>query len=465
MRLMHVRQLRGLLAVRSWPVWSLPRPALAVVLVVDVAAGTALLTSSVFDGYGNARDLAVFVAFCASALFCLEIARRLDEPTGAHLDLMTVWTLPIALLLPSPFALLAAVPDNAWSQWRGRPSLLYRRIFTVAAIGLAHFAGGQAFRAMAGVHPPGDEWGNHAAALLAAAMIAGCCCAAINAVLIAAAIQLSNPTTSWRALLGDREMLTIYGVEVSTGVTMTALVAQSPVLILPALPAIILLHRSLLHRQLTAAARTDAKTGLLNAAAWQRELERELDRAMRKRTPIAVMLMDLDRFKSVNDTHGHLVGDEVLVSIADVLRAELRNHDLIGRFGGEEFVATFDADLEQATEIAERIRRCIATHPFVTDRMADGVGVAVTASIGVTVLEADRRAGADELLAAADASLYAAKTAGRNRVHIAPLAGPIRTASEPGRFRRAAASVGSAARSEHQRLSPAPERPAIVEQD
>jgi diguanylate cyclase (GGDEF)-like protein len=92
-----------------------------------------------------------------------------------------------------------------------------------------------------------------------------------------------------------------------------------------------------MHQQLAAAARTDPKTGLLNATAWQREADAEVARAVRAGAPLALLLIDVDHFKRVNDGHGHLIGDEVLRALAAELRQQVRESDVVGRFGGEEF--------------------------------------------------------------------------------------------------------------------------------
>jgi diguanylate cyclase (GGDEF)-like protein len=188
--------------------------------------------------------------------------------------------------------------------------------------------------------------------------------------------------------------------------------ALSPTLLLLALPPVVLLQRSLMHQQLQAAARTDAKTGLLNATAWQREADTELSRAQRTHDPLALLLIDIDYFKRVNDTHGHLMGDQVLIAVATTLCGQLRDYDVVGRFGGEEFVVLLPGtDIVEACRVAERLRGRVRRLAV----PAEDSTVGVTISVGVSLF---RLHGADliELLAAADLALYRAKQSGRDRV-------------------------------------------------
>ena len=113
--------------------------------------------------------------------------------------------------------------------------------------------------------------------------------------------------------------------------------AISLVTIVFALPFVTLLQRSVRHAQLLNASRIDSKTGLLNAGTWEREAASEVARAVRTRTPLALVLIDVDHFKLVNDLHGHLAGDKALRAIAHTFQIFLRDYDLAGRFGGEEF--------------------------------------------------------------------------------------------------------------------------------
>ena len=183
-----------------------------------------------------------------------------------------------------------------------------------------------------------------------------------------------------------------------------------------ALPLATLLQRSFRHAQLLNEARADAKTGLLNAATWEREAAAEVTRAVRTRSPLAVALLDLDRFKQINDTHGHLVGDEVLRAVARLMTSVLREYDVAGRFGGEEFVMLLpQTRAPDALRSGERVREHIARLPITGP---GGEHVPVTVSIGVAALDAGSSRQLTELLSAADAALYRAKASGRDQVQM-----------------------------------------------
>ena len=156
---------------------------------------------------------------------------------------------------------------------------------------------------------------------------------------------------------------------------------------------------------------TDRLTGLSNRLQLDRVLARELSRSARYGTAFSVVMLDIDHFKRINDTHGHPTGDQVLREIAEILHATVRQSDRLGRWGGEEFLLICpETDLAGARRLAENQRAAIQTHPFPT------VGHC-TASFGVSQVRTEDTAAS--LVARADAALYQAKTAGRNRVEVA----------------------------------------------
>ncbi len=161
-----------------------------------------------------------------------------------------------------------------------------------------------------------------------------------------------------------------------------------------------------------ALARTDVLTGLANRRAFDEAAQREIRRAVRYGEPLALIMTDIDRFKAINDTHGHHAGDQVLVSFAHTLRAAVREVDLVGRWGGEEFVILMPGtDIEEAQQVAERMRQAVAAAPA----HYEDVDCSYTASFGVAVFRSDMPS-LDALLGTADQALYRAKENGRNRV-------------------------------------------------
>lgn len=161
-----------------------------------------------------------------------------------------------------------------------------------------------------------------------------------------------------------------------------------------------------------AVAELDPLTGLANRVTMLRELAAELDRAKRSGQPCGIALADIDRFKAVNDTHGHAAGDKVLAAAAGRFLSHLRPYDTIYRYGGEEFLICLpNADLATARGVLERLRQTLAEAPVPVD--AD-LTLAVTSSFGLAM--ADDAAGLKTLIERADAALYEAKRAGRDRV-------------------------------------------------
>jgi two-component system, cell cycle response regulator len=159
----------------------------------------------------------------------------------------------------------------------------------------------------------------------------------------------------------------------------------------------------------------DGLTRQLNHRAIFDRLTEELERSRRYHQPLTVVLCDLDHFKQVNDTHGHLAGDAVLREAAQLLRRCLRTTDLLGRYGGEEFLAVMPQEgLEAGNLAAERLRRCLADHEIPLPGRAS---IRITASFGVaSTTELTGRLTADHLVSLADRRLYDAKAAGRNLV-------------------------------------------------
>jgi len=157
----------------------------------------------------------------------------------------------------------------------------------------------------------------------------------------------------------------------------------------------------------------DELTGLYNRRFFLKRLGDEIDRAVRYESPLSLLILDVDHFKAVNDTYGHLVGDEVLAALAELIRATFRRTDVAARYGGEEFCALLpQTERTGAEHVAERLRQASAVQPI---QLQDGGRLSVTCSVGLAVLGEDGGDGSS-LLKVADARLYRAKAAGRNRV-------------------------------------------------
>ncbi|MCB1978003.1 MAG: GGDEF domain-containing protein [Burkholderiaceae bacterium] len=168
----------------------------------------------------------------------------------------------------------------------------------------------------------------------------------------------------------------------------------------------------------------DALTGVANRRSIIAALDRDAGRAIRARTPLAVMMIDLDHFKRINDSHGHLAGDAVLRSLVRVLGDRLRSQDLVGRYGGEEFLVVLpETTLSGARRLANELCQAVEAHAFVHA----GQPIPLTVSIGVFGGLLEPGDHWDLLIHAADSALYAAKRAGRNRVEqvaVLPRTGP-----------------------------------------
>ncbi len=170
-------------------------------------------------------------------------------------------------------------------------------------------------------------------------------------------------------------------------------------------------------------ARTDDLTGLNNRRAFYEQGEQAILQARRYKQPLSLIMLDIDHFKAINDELGHAAGDDVLRKLADVLRSEQREGDVLGRLGGEEFgILIADASKSEASAIADELRKCVESCELIhaTSR------IQLSISVGVSTLKAEQ--GLSELVASADRALYAAKRAGRNRVVVsASVAPPSRT--------------------------------------
>jgi diguanylate cyclase (GGDEF)-like protein len=409
----------------------LPPRAIAWVLAVELTA--ALVVVATIDGPPSTSAIGLAALLAGLSVAHTELATGIERTRRrvaqtSYFDLSSVWTFAAALLLPPPLAaaVVVVVYAHLWQRvWRPSKVPLHRHIYTTATVVLAATAAHVVVDWAGGLPSgPADLAGvlGVVAALLAYVVV--------NTALIAVAIGLSR-----RAALEPHDARELMGrwddnaLEIATlcmgGLAAVAL-GDAPGMVALALPPILVLHRAVQVRHLEQAACTDAKTGLLNATAWQTQATRAVAVARRSGTGTGVLILDLDHFKAVNDEHGHLAGDDVLAAVGTALRAGVRARDLVGRFGGEEFVVlvealpTGPAGRVELAAVAERLRREIARLAVPAacgGAMIDGL----TVSVGAACFPADG-ADLDQVLRAADVCLYAAKRAGRNLVRVAGVA-------------------------------------------
>lgn len=174
-------------------------------------------------------------------------------------------------------------------------------------------------------------------------------------------------------------------------------------------------------RQLAELASKDSLTGLLKHALIKESLALELARAQRNRKPLSIAMIDIDLFKGVNDTYGHAVGDRVIVALAHLLKHRLRKTDIVGRYGGEEFVAILpECDFKTAVRLIDDIRERFSTLSFQHEEKE----FSITLSAGIASDLLQPIANSNELLIAADEALYVAKHNGRNQVQVADSSQP-----------------------------------------
>ncbi len=416
-----------------FPFWSLPARVKIPILVVELLVLVSLAAGTVawlMDGSGPIGlwlwfALALVVAGVASTEASLGVERkRRQSDDHPHLDLSSVWTFAAAVLVCGPLAAVVAMVIYLHIYlrvWRRNKVPLHRVLFSTATILLAVQAAAavtdrvgydELFRSVPGVLV--------VVAGMAVYML-------VNLALVVLVIVFSGKDrrlVTVRQAIGPFDDVALEFATLAMGALVAAAAsAFGPPYILLGLPPLIVLHRTRLVRQLEEDASTDGKTGLLNAAAWQDKAGRAVLRSERGDRPASVLVLDLDHFKRVNDRFGHLVGDQVLAAVAASLRSEVRDEDLVGRFGGEEFVVLLrGADGEDprsgARAVAERIRQRIAGLRVAVAGAQETVVVeGLTVSIGGATAPRDGHDLAG-LLETADAAMYEAKRAGRNLVRM-----------------------------------------------
>jgi diguanylate cyclase (GGDEF)-like protein len=410
--------------IRNQGMLAAPGKLIVYLLVIEALALTGVIVALAHSQWSTstAARAAMLVVLAVAFEEFTRKSGTLRIKLSEHLkpDMTSVWACAAAIALPPAYvmAVVSALLLYVWLRLQrpaGEP--FYRKLAVSATFLIACLA---AHAAIQYVRPelssPLHSLGDSVAIVVGLAVFT-----VVNRALVTGALILLG--ARGRDLLASRDDNLI---ELATlclgGMTALAVLHQPWLTVLVLLP-MSLLQRSAVVHQLEIAATTDAKTGLWTAIAWEELSQRELARSHRDEQPVAVLMLDVDRFKSVNDTYGHMVGDVVLKAVGHQLKTELRGYDLVGRLGGEEFVALLPGvDEQTALAIAERVRASLAEvslagYPRLESASAEAPST-VTVSIGVAC--SPMHGGElPELMHASDAALYAAKHAGRNRVVLA----------------------------------------------
>jgi diguanylate cyclase (GGDEF)-like protein len=401
---------------------------LVLVLVVDAAA-VLFTAQGLLTGLGDGTALLLALALAGLSVVHTELATGIERTRRraaetSYFDLSSVWTFAAALLLPPGLAALVVglVYVHLWFRvWSPAGVPLHRHVYTTATVLLAARAAHEVVRSAGGMPTTAAD----ARTVTAVALAVGAY-VVVNTVLVGAAIGLTRDGLPLRTVLGRWDDNALEVATLCMGALAAVALGTTPGLVALVLPPILVLHRAVLARQLEDQASTDGKTGLLTAMAWNDRADAAVRRARRGGTGAGLLMLDLDHFKVVNDTWGHLAGDVVLAEVACTLRTGLREQDLLGRFGGEEFVVLLpglppgEAGREELGQVADRLRRRIEQLDVGVDTGGGSTALitGLSVSVGGAAVPADGTT-LDQVLRAADASLYAAKAAGRNAVRIA----------------------------------------------
>lgn len=410
---------------RSFELWDTPRHVLSYVLVIDLLA---LLATGATAGLLpiTGTDWMRFAVLIGCAIVHVELSRSIERErkltagSGPFVDGLTPWHFAAVLVLPAPLAsaLVIFTQTYVWFRvWRGRRPL-YKWVFSAATVLLATQASAILLLVGPGQHPGIPVGWVGIGLVLVVAVVRWL----INYSLILGAILVSSPDMRARKVLsGFTEQIFEAGA-MGIGLAAAGLIEVDARLLIGVVIGLIALHRGVLLPQLRHASRTDDKTGLYTPTWWHQIATSALQRAADTGTSLAVLMLDLDHFKQLNDGYGHLAGDRVLRGVADAINSAVRSYDVTCRWGGEEFAVLLPGvDADGLYAIAERIRKQVHSLVVVatTTDGRDAPITGLTISIGGAIYPGPSVTDLSELQLAADSALYAAKNNGRDRVHLA----------------------------------------------
>lgn len=410
---------------RAWDLWRRPKPMIVFVLTAEVVAVAGMIIAVVSSAVPISLDWIRFGILAVGATIHIQLTHRQEERrrnriVAVHIDLTAVWIFPATVVLPIPLTLLLVllIRIQRWFTAR-RPAHTF--IFSSITHGFAATLAHGTFIALGG----NDFAAGTGAGMLAefAVLVAtGVAYEAVQIVYISGILGLGGTTApTVRNILGNTADNVLEVVTIGLGaVTAILLVNIPPAVAIMALVTVVFNRLAELD-QLQADVRTDSKTGVFNMRGWSESAQRAMNRSGRAGGELALLMVDLDHFKWINDGFGHPAGDEVLHAVAQVLGDVTRPADVVGRFGGEEFLVLLpDTDATAAAAAAERIRYTIAgLHIVTTDKRGAQTTITNrTASVGIARYPRDAE-DLPSLMQAADAAVYAAKENGRNQVRFA----------------------------------------------
>jgi diguanylate cyclase (GGDEF)-like protein len=422
--------------VRQWKLWSLPPAAVGYVLAVNAVAVTIFVLAvkpTVFGAHQpiHSTQWVAFVLLVAASVLHLESARGIERRretaanTSPHTNLKCLWVFASLLLLPLslvvPLVILSYV--HSWFRIYVR-SVAHRKVFSASTYIVASAAAAAVLRGgglWAEPRVPTGLWS------LLVVLGAALTWWLVNYALVVGAILLSAPEAKAHEALGELSDQAVVFAGLGLGIAVAALQSSYPWVVPVLMVTVLALHRELLLPQYQRAAGTDVKTGLATPSFWASAVPAEMARAETLRSTVGLLMLDLDKFKEINDTYGHPTGDRALRAVGECVRAEVRQGDLVARVGGDELAVLLPGASErEVLDIAERIRDKLARLSVPVSTIS-GRGAAVItgvpASFGAAVYP--HAAGTlDQLVIAADNALLTAKRAGRNKI-VAAGAAPV----------------------------------------
>ncbi|WP_431605654.1 diguanylate cyclase [Amycolatopsis melonis] len=410
---------------RNWALWRRRPVQVAFMLVAEAVAVAILVVAFARSPIPSGNDWLNFAILAAGATVHIQLTQRQEERRRNRtktvlIDLTAVWTFSAAMILPVPLTLfvIGVIRLQHWFIAR-RPA--HNFIFSSITHGLAGVLAHLTYTAL-GPHVLGADWAGFLREF-GTIVLTGAIYEAIQIAYVGGVLLLGSPAgRTVRNVLGSPADNMLEAITIGLGAVTAILLAAVPPMVAVMAVVTVVFNRLAELDQLQNDVRTDPKTGILNMRGWSESAERALERTTRSGDQLALLMVDLDHFKWINDTYGHPAGDDVLRTVAQTLREVTRPSDLTGRFGGEEFLILLpDIDEEATWEAAERIRTAIAKLQIVTtDKRGDPATITDrTASIGVA---RHPRHGdtLERLLQSADAAVYLAKENGRDQVCFAP---------------------------------------------